>query len=312
MTIDPERLRTWVADQLEERRPTGELDGAGASIQEVASAVSALESGHGPVFGMMVDGDGHSAIVSLATRGREVIASWISALRDTHGDEGVAMVTTIARRAGLTLAAGHAKPEAKPAPADPQLDAAMSALERMLGDSDELTRFWRADDRAEAGEIVVARVGVPDPAKLDEHAAAFEADSDSELPANYLAFMRRFDGLVVYTLDEGPAPFQRVPGDELSEPLIWPTDTYGDHLQLMDVDLEGIASAYVFGEIADGGMFVFDVTPEAPVFWVPRTFSREPPTRIARTFGEFVTMVTEARACGPAVLRKARVPGWGA
>jgi hypothetical protein len=199
---------------------------------------------------------------------------------------------------------------------EPAEDAALTALAAALSDPGPLTQAWRDEGRIEEDDddVVRFRTGSPDPQQLERFAAIYDADHEQPLPRFYVRLLSTYNGIEVgrASPDTGEDAVV-VPPRELREPSLWPIGTWGDHLALASVDLEGIVLAFVFGERFDSGYLVFDAASgdAAPVFWVPRRFASTPPTRIADSLAEFVSAWCACHLDVPALLRRARVPGWG-
>jgi len=83
----------------------------------------------------------------------------------------------------------------------------------------------------------------------------------------------------------------------LNEPVLWPAEIYGDHFML---ELDTIGTPVIIGEKADSGFLVLDASEEAddaPVFWVPRKFASEPPTRVADSLADFLIHFCQVKLC---------------
>jgi hypothetical protein len=325
MSTPSEKKLAWVAAQIDASfPPSAPQRGFGQTISSLAEAVKTLEAGSGQVFGLGAFEAEPAAFQALAAKAWGALEAWRAKLKETHGDEGEDTVVTIAARSGVVFPGTKSASVAQAAAAaDPRGDAALAALAAALADGDAIAEAFRASDGL--GEDFVARVeiGAPDPERLERFAAHFEALYKRQLPSFYVRLLASYNGIAVAQRqidgdgDDGDTTAAHVPARDLSEPSLWPIDVYGDHLGCSDVDLDGIELAFVFGEIADSGSLVFDAgsdegAPEdAPVFWLPRRFSSEPPTRIAASIADFITLWSACHLDVGEVLGRARVPGWG-
>jgi hypothetical protein len=294
--VDRAKLHAWLTAQIDERRPPETLEaGMGQPIQELARALAALEHGGGTVFGMMIDGDD---LAPFAAAARAALVEWRTRMETEHGEEGRALVTSLAARCDVVL------DEDVPAPGAPSV-----AVEQFVASlvPAQLEGTWRAAGQLDDDQSLRVQVGEPDRERL-VHLQKIARVSFGALPPSYIALLEIYNGVALYPFDP-PASLVRV--EALSEPQIWPAETYGDHFQLEDTPLAGIERAFMFGELADVGYLVLDMTGGA-VFWVPRQFSVSDPTRLADSFDAFLVTLAECAACVPLLLRRAGVPGWGA
>lgn len=317
---DPAKARLdWVKSQIAMHAAPAALSpgGIGRPLQELASALSSLEQGGTTAFGLTLDPSQRNDLAALVPTLREVLVVWRARLIEEYGAEGAKSFDTIAARNGVTLPGssneGYA---ASLRDDDAPFGVVLDGLEKTLGAEPELTDSWKKHGLVDDGELIVVRVGLPDPARLEAFAARFEAMSSRALPVRYLRMLARFNGIATYPLRVGADTLTRVDAGTLSEPAIWPIEAYGDHYLLDAVDLPGIESAFVFGGIADSGLLVLDLGPEAstddaPVHWVSRDFASEAPSKIAGSLADFLTLYSQCRLSVSAVLAAARVPGWG-
>jgi hypothetical protein len=296
--VERAKLHAWLTSQIEERRPPPALEaGMGQPIQELARALAALEHGGGTVFGMIVHGDD---LASFAVAARAALVEWRARMEAEHGEEGRTLVTSLAARCDVVL-------EDDELAAQPASDAVEQLVDALV--PTQLEAVWRAGGQLDDDRSLRVQVGEPDRERL-AHLVKIARASFGELPASYVALLEIYNGIAVYPFDP-PASLVRVEGGKLSEPEIWPAETYGDHFQLEDTPLAGIDRPFMFGELADVGYLVLDVTGGA-VYWVPRQFSVSDPTRLADSFDAFLVTFAEHAASLPLLLRRAGVPGWGA
>ncbi len=271
----------------------------GQPIQELARALSALEHGGGTVFGMMVNGDD---LLPFSRDTRAALVEWRTRLEAAHGEEGRATVETIAARCGVVI---------DPAP----LEAAgpSPAVEGFVASlvPSQLEAQWRVDGRLDEDLSLRVQVGEPDPVRLAHVVQIARSAFGFILPPSYAALLEIYNGVALYQFDP-PASLVRVPGAQLSEPVIWPADAYGDHFLLEETPLAGIERPFVFGELADSGFLVLDAAGDAAVYWVPQQFASSDPTRLAGSFDAFLVTLGDCAASVPLLLRRAGVPGWGA
>ena len=100
--MDSTRLHAWLDAQIESRRPPADLgSGFGQVVQELATAVTALEHRRGSAFGWIVTDPGDD-LACHARRAREVLESWRERMAATHGPPGAEAVVKIAARTGAT------------------------------------------------------------------------------------------------------------------------------------------------------------------------------------------------------------------
>lgn len=327
MTESTDDKVAWVRWQIQKSAPPSTLEpGLGKVIAAIAEAVSFLETGSGQIFGLAGFTAPPEARQALAAEARAALEAWRAKLAETHGDEGVETVVTIAARFSVVLdgtRSASLAPDRKAA--YPRGDAALATLAAKLADHQAIADALREAGSLEEDEGAHVEIGELDPALFERFAATFEAQHDTVLPWIYVRLLSTYNGIAVVTgmLDEeddedgADASPRRVPPRDLPEPSIWPVDVYGDHLAHTDVDLDGITLPFVFGEIADSGWLVFDAAAgeeghdDAPVFWLPRHFATEPPIRIADSLAAFLETWCACQLDVGAVLRRAGVPGWG-
>jgi hypothetical protein len=180
------------------------------------------------------------------------------------------------------------------------------------------TVFWREHELSyeplDEDEVVGVQTGQPEPSLVEDFYTRYLVRTQERLPPLYVGLLLRFHGISIDTMSNGACG--QVPSSELSEPLIWPLECYGDHFVLEGVDLDGIQMAFAFGSLPDCGYLAFDVCSDsgddAPVFWIPRRFSSEASTRLAPSLRQFIDMLCEQQLHFPSVLKVAKTPGWGA
>lgn len=320
MSTSSEKKLTWVAAQIDASWPPSAPErGFGQTISALAEAVKTLEAGSGQLFGLGAFEAEPAAFQALAAKAWGALEAWRAKLKETHGDEGEDTVVTIAARSGVVFPGTKSASVAQAAAdADPREDAALAALAAAIADGDAVNEALRESDSLVDDFVARVEIGAPDPERLERFAAHFEALYKRRLPRLYVRLLSTYNGIAVAQReidgDDGDDnTAAHVPARDLSEPSLWPIDVYGDHLGCSDVDLDGIELAFIFGEIADSGSLVFDAGSDegAPVFWLPRRFSSEPPTRIAASIADFITLWSACHLDVGEVLRRARVPGWG-
>lgn len=199
----------------------------------------------------------------------------------------------------------------------------LDRLEAVIADEHTRTEWWREReliddsllDEDEEEDVAGVVTGLPEPSRVEEFFARYQARKGAPLPRFYFELLSRFHGIA-----SGPMPSGAsgpMPSDELGEAIVWPLEREGDHFMLEAVDLDGIRQGFVFGAQGDSGYLVFDAAnltddgDDAPVYWLPRRFSSESPTQIAPSMRRFIGMLCEAQLHLPSVLKAARVPGWG-
>ncbi|HEU0029675.1 MAG TPA: hypothetical protein VFQ53_03505 [Kofleriaceae bacterium] len=296
MPLDPARVVAWVQAQIDERcPPPTPQPGAGAMIQELASTLRALEAGGGQVFGMAVAAEVFPALQPLAARARAALQAWSTSLARSHGDDGPQMVRTIAARVGVEL-----EPGGVAIAEDAAFEDTLAQLARLVGDREQLTAWWREQGQlVDDDSVITVEIGEPQPERVQRAMALHRDASGWELPAAYAQLLDRCHGISVFESEPGEqAALRTVHPTQLSEPLIWPVESHGDHALLDAVELPGIDDAHVFGELPDRGYLVIAET--GAVYWVPAKLTQ--PTRLAESFAAFVAQLLEYRLCMPALL----------
>ncbi|MDB4960437.1 MAG: hypothetical protein JWP01_436 [Myxococcales bacterium] len=308
--MDRAKLHAWLNTQIDERQPPAQLEeGMGQSIMELALALGALENDRGMVFGMYITAE-ENDLAPFARKARSTLLAWCKRMGETHGDEGIATVTTIAARCNIVLDSlqPHANVQRVATPFVAQFVAA-------LGDHAMLEQRWRAAGSLDDDDFDLAvrvEVGLPDPDRLAHVMQIAHEAFGFELPASYVELLRTYNGVSVGAVeDPEPAEVVSVEARQLSEPVIWPAEVYGDHFQLDAVPLAGLEHAFVFGELADSGMLVLEAADPGPIFWLPRRFAGSEPIRLANSFDEFLSAFAGSAASVPQLLKRAGVPGWG-
>lgn len=294
----------WVEQRIAEHRPGAQLErGLGARVQALAEALSAITNGSGGVFGM------HGSAPVIAARDRlepllrDALAAWDQRLAAEHGAEGTEAFRTIVGRFGLRL--WDRAPGLEPTPDDLALVARIAA---QLEELDALTAVWREADRVvEVDDVVCVEIGEPDAEELDTLADEYTRSTGAPFPALLHALWSKFNGVSVYSTD-GDSTRTVVPPGELSEPVLWPVNVWGRHWWDVDPD----AHLFIIGGLPDNGQLalrVVDASPDPEVVWIGRY---EHPRLIAPNLAAFLEAWAGAAFCLPLVLRRARVPGWGA
>lgn len=283
----------WVESELRQYQPGPVVFGSvGAKIASLVSVVYTLEVGGSELFGMHVDRYTLTTLRPLAAVAREYLAGWRTQLIEQHGAEGAKLVDTIAARGEITL---------------PWMTSSVVEVLEAPPSAEEQSVLDRLTAAQAAGLV---KAGAADVSHMREFAARYRAAQDSSLPAPYLRLLARFNGIeVAFEDDRFSTPV--VAPQQLSEPVLYPLDVGNDHFLLDDVDLQSVATPFVFGEICDSGYVLFDAAhADAPVFWIPRHFSREPAVPLTASLLEFLSTWADADWSLRGVLRRCKVPGW--
>lgn len=317
----PERLRDWIATRIEASAPdpNATVAGFGVIVQDLASALAALERGAGTVFGLHAGPEVLALARPLAPRARALLEAWVARLEAVEGLPGADAVRQIAARCDVRIEqapGASSDPDAWPLPEPSRV--ALARLAQTLDMRDACAAYWRVSGALlEEDDVVAVRTGRVDRARLRAGCDLVVARGEAPLPRFYVRLLTRYNGLAIESAPADEVVSGEVAAEALGEPVIWPFDTYGDHALLSTCGLPGIDAPFVFGGIGDVGHLVFDGRPgpaspeDAPVYWVPQRFASEPPVHLADTLGAFVERLCAHWLCLPLLLREARAPGWG-
>ena len=183
-------------------------------------------------------------------------------------------------------------------------------LERItseLQQTDRLTRAWReADELMEPGEVVHVEIGRPDPQGLDTLADDYTLKTKAPFPALLHGLWSRMNGMAIYTVSDTGGDHYVV-GADLSEPVLWPVNSYGNHWR--ETDTEG--HLFVIGALADCGHIALRLVEgehDPEVVWIARGTA---PFTLAPSFATFLEAWASSAFRVQSLLRRARVPGWG-
>ncbi|MDI3288791.1 SMI1/KNR4 family protein [Polyangium sp. 15x6] len=194
-----------------------------------------------------------------------------------------------------------------PEPTSKEL-ALVARIAAQLEELDALTAAWREADRVvELEDVVCVEIGAPDAEGLDTLADDYTRKTGAPFPALLHALWSKLNGVAVFSTD-GHSTVSVVPPRELSEPALWPVNVWGEHWWEVDPH----AHLFVIGGLPDSGSIalrVVDASPDPEVVWIGRN---EDPRLIARSLAAYLEAWAGAAFCLPLVLRRARVPGWGA
>jgi hypothetical protein len=184
-------------------------------------------------------------------------------------------------------------------------------LERItsgLRDTERLTREWReADELMGPDEVVHVEIGRPDPQGLDTLSDHYTLTTGAPFPALLHALWSRMNGVAIYTTADATGVDHHVVCDRLSEPVLWPVNSYGDHWW----ETDEACHLFVVGELADCGHIALRVgggEPAPEVVWMARGNA---PFTLATSFARFLEEWMSSAFRIQSLLRRARVPGWG-
>jgi hypothetical protein len=229
----------------------------------------------------------------------DALFAWRDRLSAELGDEGRKAFTTITRRYGLRL-----QQPIRDVVLSPEEAGVLGRFVEALGQRRHLADAWRADDDGlDDDDFVAVAIGKPDRAALERVAGDYEEQLEGGFPPLLHALWSKANGVSVYTTREPPGEVL-ASVDSLDEPGLWPAETYGEHF--LDTDDDRL---FAIGEIPDSGYVALRPRPEAQpdVVWLAdgRT------TVIAPSLAAYLEAWAGAAFRIQAVLRRARVPGWG-
>jgi hypothetical protein len=295
----------WFESRIDENRALGHLQPSRVRtcVQALAEALASLEAGGGAAFGMHVDGGVVAEHARLAPLLRDALEGWERKLVAEFGEKGTATFRTIVGRFGDRLwergeLRGLSQEEGR----------ILQRVTSELPDIGRLTREWRKDDELmEPDEVVHVEIGRPDPRGLDTLADKYTQKTEAPFPPLLHALWSRMNGIAIYASSDTVVNHY-VMCEHLSEPILWPVNSYGEHWWEADTD----GHLFVIGALADSGhiaLRVVDADHEPEVVWLGRGAA---PFPLAPSFAAFLDDWASAAFRIQSLLRRARVPGWGA